>query len=73
MKAYFPNADVRFFMNIEINGTAPSEEEMARVPEKPKPSQPKPAPKAAPKSAEKTAAPAAPKPAQPEIIQLSLF
>ncbi|MCI9192490.1 MAG: hypothetical protein HFE92_03690 [Acutalibacter muris] len=81
VKAYFPNADVRFLMNIEINGAAPSEEEMARVPEKPKPSQPKPAPKAAPKPAEKAAAPAAPKPAEPEInlaagqrfIQLSLF
>lgn len=73
VKAYFPNADVRFLMNIEINGAAPSEEEMARVPEKPKPSQPKPAPKAAPKPAEKTNAPAAPKSAEPEIIQLSLF
>lgn len=60
-------------MNIEINGAAPSEEEMARVPEKPKPSQPKPAPKVAPKPAEKAAAPTAPKSAEPEIIQLSLF
>lgn len=73
VKSYFPNADVRFLMNIEINGVAPSEEEMARVPEKPKPSQPKPAPKAASKPAEKAIAPAAPKPAEPEIIQLSLF
>ena len=73
VKSYFPNADVRFLMNIEINGAAPSEEEMARVPEKPKPSQPKPAPKAAPKPAQNVTAPAAPKPAQPEIIQLSLF
>lgn len=73
VKSYFPNADVRFLMNIEINGAAPSEEEMARVPEKPKPSQPKPAPKAVPKPAEKAAAPTAPKSAEPEIIQLSLF
>lgn len=72
-KAYFPNADVRFLMNIEINGAAPSKDEMARVPEKPKPSQPKPAPKVAPKPTEKVAAPATPKPAEPEIIQLSLF
>lgn len=32
VKVYFPNADVRFFMNIEINGAAPSEEEMASSP-----------------------------------------
>ena len=37
VRAYFPNADVKFLMNIEINGAAPSEEEMARLPEKPKP------------------------------------
>ena len=75
VRAYYPNADVRFLMNIEINGAAPSEEEMGRGPEKPKPSQPKPTPKAAPKPAEKAAAPAPEKkkPAQPEIIQLSLF
>lgn len=73
VKSYFPNADVRFLMNIEINGAAPSEEEMARVPEKPKPSQPKPVPKAAPEPAEKAAVPSVPKPAEPEIIQLSLF
>lgn len=77
VRAYFPNADVKFLMNIEINGAAPSEEEMAKLPENPKP-KPKPAPK---KPAEKAAPakPAAPKPpakekpAQPETIQLSLF
>lgn len=77
VRAYFPNADVKFLMNIEINGAAPSDEEMAKLPEKPKP-KPKPAPK---KPAEKAAPakPAAPKPpakekpAQPETIQLSLF
>ena len=66
-----------YLMNIEINGAAPSEEEMAKLPENPKP-KPKPAPK---KPAEKAAPakPAAPKPpakekpAQPETIQLSLF
>lgn len=78
VRAYFPNADVKFLMNIEINGTAPSEEEMAKLPEKPKPK-----PKASPKKkpAEKTApakfAPAKPahkkKPAEPEMIQLTLF
>ncbi len=77
VKAYFPNADVKFLMNIEINGAAPSEEEMAKPPEKPKP-KPKPAPK---KPAEK-ASPAKPtpakpepkkKPEQPEMIQLTLF
>ena len=34
VRAYFPNADVKFLMNIEINGAAPSEEEMAKAPEK---------------------------------------
>lgn len=69
VKAYFPNADVRFIMDIEINGAAPSEEEMAKVPEKP-------APKHVAKKADpKVSKPAAPKPApaQPESIQLSLF
>ena len=78
VRAYFPNADVKFLMNIEINGAAPSEEEMAKPPEKPKP-KPKPAPK---KPTEKATAPAksAPaklepkkKPEQPEMIQLTLF
>lgn len=78
VRAYFPNADVKFLMNIEINGAAPTEEEMAKLPEKPKP-KPKPAPK---KPAEKAAVPAKPapakpepkkKPAQPEMIQLTLF
>lgn len=85
-RAYYPNADVRFLMNIEINGAAPSEEEMARVPEKKpptlaSPSRAKPAAKVGPKPAEKAAAPAAPKPSKPEgnltagqrFIQLSLF
>lgn len=81
VRAYFPNADVKFLMNIEINGAAPSEEEMAKLPERPKS---KPAPK---KPAEKAAAPAQakpapakpspakkkPKPEQPEVIQLTLF
>ncbi len=90
VRAYFPNADVKFLMNIEINGAPPSEEEMAKLPEKPTtlaaPSRPKPAPK---KPAEKAAAPAKsapakpipdkpaskkkPAPAQPEMIQLTLF
>lgn len=76
VRAYFPNADVKFLMNIEINGAAPSEEEMNKLPEKPKP---KPAKK---KPVEKAAAPAKPapakpvpkkKPEQPEMIQLTLF
>lgn len=79
VRAYFPNADVKFLMNIEINGAAPSEEEIAKPPERPKPN-PRPAPK---KPAEKAAptpekpAPAKPapkkKPEQPEMIQLTLF
>lgn len=80
VRAYFPNADVKFLMNIEINGAAPSEEEMAKPPEKPKP-KPKPASK---KPTEKAAVPAKPAPAkpepkkkpapaQPEMIQLTLF
>ncbi len=76
VRAYFPNADVKFLMNIEINGAAPSEDEMNKLPEKPKP---KPAKK---KPVEKAAAPAKPVPAkptpkkkspQPEMIQLTLF
>lgn len=66
VRAYFPNADVKFLMNIEINGDAPSEEEMAKVPEKParpavpaKPAKPAPAPDS--------------KLPKPETIQLSLF
>ena len=72
VKAYFPNADVRFFMSIEINGAAPSEEEMAKVPEKPA-QKVKPAPKAEPKPTAAAETPAPQKPAQPEVIQLSLF
>lgn len=65
VRAYFPNADVRFLIDIEINGAPPTEEEMARVPEKPKrtPAKPKAAPKEQPK----------PAPSRPETIQLSLF
>lgn len=73
VKAYFPNADVRFLMNIEINGAAPSEEEMAKLPEKPAPKA-KPAPK--PPQAKPPVTVVPPKKeeaAQPEIIQLSLF
>lgn len=77
VRAYFPNADVKFLMNIEINGAAPSEEEMAKPPERPI-TRPKarPVPK---KPAEKAAAPAPIKPEpekeppKPETIQLSLF
>ena len=65
VRAYFPNADVRFLMDIEINGAAPSEEEMAKPPEKPAPG--KSVHKAAPAPAPK------PAPAKPETIQLSLF
>jgi len=70
VKAYFPNADVRFIMDIEINGAAPSEEEMAKVPEKPAP---KPVVKTAAPKPVKPAAPKPAAPAQPESIQLSLF
>ena len=77
VRAYFPNADVKFLMNIEINGAAPSEEEMARLPEKPKTNpKAKPAPK---KAAEKAASPAPAKPVprkkpqEPDMIQLTLF
>lgn len=80
VRAYFPNADVKFLMNIEINGAASSEEEMAKLPEKPKPKpKSKPAPKKPAEKASATAksAPSKPapkkKPAQPEVIQLSLF
>ena len=34
VRNYFPNADIEFSMTIKINGDAPSEEEMNRVPEK---------------------------------------
>lgn len=81
VRAYFPNADVKFLMNIEINGAAPSEEEMAKLPEKkpstlaapsrPKPAQKKPAEKAAAAKPEPKKQPEQPE--QPEAIQLSLF
>lgn len=65
VRAYFPNADVRFLMNIEINGAPPTGEEMAKKPEKPKrnPAKPKAVPTEPPK----------PAPSKPETIQLSLF
>ncbi len=66
VRSYFPNADVKFLMDIEINGAAPSEEEMARLPEKPKRSVAKKAPA-------KPAPAPAPKPSPQETIQLSLF
>lgn len=66
VRAYFPNAGVKFLMNIEINGAAPSEEEMAKLPEKP-------AAPAVPAKPVKPAPAPAPKPAKPETIQLSLF
>ncbi len=77
VKNYFPNSDIRFLMEIELTGEAPSEEEMNRVPEKPK-SVPKRAatPKPAPKKTEKPAQNSAPVPKEkpkPEVIQLSLF
>lgn len=75
VRNYFPNADIDFHMTITINGDAPSAEEMARVPEKPKAPEPKkpasskpkakPEPKPVPKKPEK--------PKEPEVIQLSLF
>ena len=78
VRAYFPNADVKFMMNIEINGAAPSEEEIAKRPEKPRPRS-KPAPKKPVEKAAASVKPAPAKPApkknpeQPEVIQLSLF
>ena len=74
VRAHFPNADVKLLMNIEIKGAIPSEEKMAKLPEKTKPRS-KPAPK---KPAEKAVAPApaksAPKkPQEPDVIQLALL
>lgn len=66
VRLYFPNADVKFLMNIEINGAAPSEEEMAKLPEKPAVKEKEPVkPSAIPVPA--------PKPPKQETIQLSLF
>lgn len=73
VKSYFPNSDIRCIMEIEITGEAPSEEEMAKLPEKPKP---KPAPRKAEKPATKPKVAPAPSPKEkpkPEVIQLSLF
>lgn len=72
VRAYYPNADVRFLMNIEINGAAPSEEEMSKFPEKPAPKA-KPAPKPQTKPQVTVVPPKKKEAAQPEIIQLSLF
>ena len=69
VRNYFPNADIEFSMTIKINGDAPSEEEMNRVPEK-KPDKPEKPKKAEP---EKAYVPVPPKKKEPEIIQLSLF
>ncbi len=66
VRAYFPNVDVKFLMNIENNGAAPSEEEMAKLQKKPV------APVVPAKPVKPTPAPA-PKLAKPETIQLSLF
>lgn len=85
VRNYFPNADIEFSMTIKINGDAPSEEEMNRVPEKKaekkvekkpekapekKPDKPEKPKKAEP---EKAYVPVPPKKKEPEIIQLSLF
>lgn len=72
VKAYFPNADVRFLMNIEINGAAPSEEEMAKLPEKPVPKVSS-APKPQTNPPVTVVPPKKKEAAQPEVIQLSLF
>lgn len=84
VRNYFPNADIDFHMTITINGDAPTDDEMARRPEKTEPKAKREA--ATPKKpapAKKIAAPApapkpAPKPApvkkkEPETIQLTLF
>ena len=72
VRAYFPNADVKFLMNIEINGAAPSEAAA--------PAPAKSAPKKKPQEpVEKTVVPALAKPEpkkrlpEPETIQLTLF
>lgn len=77
VRNYFPNADIEFSMTIKINGDAPSEEEMNRVPEKKaekapekKPDKPEKPKKAEP---EKAYVPVPTKKKEPEIIQLSLF
>lgn len=75
VKSYFPNSDIRCIMEIEITGEAPSEEEMAKLPEKPKP---KSTPKKAGKPKDKPSPVPVPAPApkekpKPEVIQLSLF
>ena len=67
VKAYFPNADVKFLMDIEINGARPTEEELAKPPETPpaktsKPKTGKPKEASCPRKA----------PPKPETIQLSL-
>ncbi len=75
---YFPNSEIEFKMNILLTGEAPSEEEMARELEKKQPSKQRKVKKtkatalAEPKGKPDKPAPP-PKPAAPEIIQLSLF
>lgn len=71
---YFPNSEIECKMNILLTGEAPSEEEMSREPEKPKPSKSRQQKK--PQAAARTVLnkPAeSKKPTQSEIIQLSLF
>lgn len=59
VKAYFPNSDIEFVMNIKITGEAPTAEEMARKPVKGKDSTV--IKKAAPSKPEKPVAPKAAK------------
>ena len=78
VRNYFPNADIDFHMTITINGDAPTAEEMARVPEKPKAPEPKKTtptkPTPEPVNDEVTEQKPDPKkPKEPEVIQLSLF
>lgn len=70
VKFYFPNSEIDFQMNIRITGDAPTEEEMAKVPEEPKPKK-EPAQKPAKKPEEEKPVPApkpapAPKPVPPQ-------
>jgi hypothetical protein len=78
VQSYFPNSDISFIMNIEINGDAPNDDEMNRAPKK-KVTESK---KSIPAAAKADTAPAAnnqPKAKKPaksedsEQIQLSLF
>jgi|GEM_PF-1103428 len=78
VKAYFPNSDIRFLMEIEIIGEPPTEEEMQKLPEKKAEKKakkaeasPKPKKKTSNKSLAKTTKATEEK--KPEILQLSLF